>query len=222
MNKLTASITVMPLYNQVVVQDPGTDSAPQWETGEEHAVVATDHAVAISTRPDHEGDVEITVLAGNDPTDLGELIFDGQLSVTSPEIEVGSPLGADTMLVASPGPAGYETFEILLATELSLRHSRTRPFSSTVVEEATAVLGAATGHVMGLSEEVGLSKPARTPRGPVLFVDYCDSEDDLRRALSRLKDALEALGVEGRLRPFRTRIRRWMIRWRSSTTSPRR
>lgn len=86
---------------------------------------------------------------------------------------------------------GYETFEILLATELPL-------------EEATAVLGAATGQVMGQSEDVGLSRPARTPRGPVLFVDYCDSEDDLRRALSRLKDALEAHGVEGKLRPFRT------------------
>lgn len=102
-NTPLAAITVMPLYNQIVIQNPDTEDIAQWESGDEVAV-SSSHSVAISTRPDFKGDVEISILSGNDTASLGDLIFDGKIILTGTELEVGSPQAGDVVRVRAPGP----------------------------------------------------------------------------------------------------------------------
>lgn len=85
---------MLPLYSQVVVQDAGTADIPRWEAGDERAVHTT-HSLAILTRSDMDGDVTMTVLQGTDTQGLGSQVFDGEILLTSPMLEIGSPIGAD-------------------------------------------------------------------------------------------------------------------------------
>jgi len=105
MNRVLATMTALPLYGQVVIQDVGTSDLPEWETGEERAV-ATEHAIVVATRSDADGDVTITVLEGEDGDSLGELVFDGDLSLTSSMLEVGNPVAA-TVARVELGRVGY-------------------------------------------------------------------------------------------------------------------
>ena len=105
MNLVLAELNVSPLYGQVVVQDPGTADLPEWETGEERAI-ASEHAVYVATRADTDGDVTIQVLEGSDTGGLGDCVFDGDLSTTSPRLEVGNPIAGVLQSVKING-AGY-------------------------------------------------------------------------------------------------------------------
>jgi hypothetical protein len=105
-NRVLAEVTALPLYGQVGIQDVGTSDLPDWETGEERAV-ATEHAILVATRSDADGDVTIRVLEGQDDEgDLGELVFDGDLSLTSPLLEVGNAVAA-TVTQVELGRVGY-------------------------------------------------------------------------------------------------------------------
>jgi hypothetical protein len=92
-NHLLAEISVPAAYAQVVVQDAGTGDLPDWTTGDER-VVHTAHAVYVATRPDHEGEVRISVFRGGSPAGLGTEVFNGTLTLNTAELEVGSPLAA--------------------------------------------------------------------------------------------------------------------------------
>jgi len=82
-------ISVMPLYAQVVVQSQGATDLPIPETGLEPAVASTE-AVIVATREDLDGDVAIEVRRGGADQDYGTRVFQGELSLTTPALEVGS------------------------------------------------------------------------------------------------------------------------------------
>lgn len=112
MIELLGEREVRPLYGQVVAQDAGTADIPDWESGDEQAV-ASEHAVLVATRPDHEGNVHIQVLRGEGGPDLGSQVFDGELSVVSGRIVVGSVLAGQTLEVETGRP-GYVAVKVFV------------------------------------------------------------------------------------------------------------
>lgn len=109
---LVAERDVRPLYGQVTVQDADTPDIPDWETGDEQAV-AGEHAVLVATRPDDAGNVHVQVLRGEEGNDLGSKVFDGELSVVSGRILVGSVLAGQVLDIAIDG-AGYVPIKIFV------------------------------------------------------------------------------------------------------------
>jgi hypothetical protein len=103
---------VRPLYGQVVAQDGETADIPDWETGDERAV-ASGHAVLVATRPDDAGNVHVQVLRGESGPDLGSLVFDGELSVVSGRMVVGSVL-AGQVLEVQIDSSGYIPVKIFV------------------------------------------------------------------------------------------------------------
>jgi len=93
---LLGSIEVIPLYAQVVVESEGASDLPVPETGEERAVAST-QCVLIATRGDRDGSVTIDVWREHDGRSAGEVVFDGELSLLTPRLVVGSPI-ADALL----------------------------------------------------------------------------------------------------------------------------
>ncbi len=91
MSELLASLSVRPLYGQVVVESEGATDLPVPETGAEH-VVSSSESVLIATRGDHEGEVTIEVRRGDDDG-LGTPLFDSELSFATPRLVFGSSLG---------------------------------------------------------------------------------------------------------------------------------
>lgn len=98
MLELMAEREARPFYGQVVAQDAETADIPDWESGDEQAV-ASEHAVLVATRPEHEGDVHIQVLRGEGRPERGSRVFDGELSVVSGRVVVGSVLAGQTLEV---------------------------------------------------------------------------------------------------------------------------
>lgn len=111
MTEVLAERDVLPLYGQVIAQDVGTVDIPDWETGEEHAV-ASEHAVLVATRPDDVGKVRVQVLRG-DAHDLGFRVFNGELSVVSGRLAVGSVL-ASQLVEVDVGRQGYVPVQIFV------------------------------------------------------------------------------------------------------------
>jgi hypothetical protein len=112
MRELLGERDVQPLYAQVIAQDAGTADIPSWDTGEEH-LVASEHAVLIATRPDHAGPVHIQIFRGHAGDNPGTQIFDGELTVTSGSIEVGSTLGNQVLKIPVDKP-GYVTMKVFV------------------------------------------------------------------------------------------------------------
>jgi len=112
MRELIAERDVLPLYGQVVAQDAGTADIPDWQTGNEQAV-ASEHAVLVATRPDHKGKVHVQVLRGDDEDNLGSQVFDGELSVVSGCMTVGSVLAGQVLEVSVRRP-GYVPVKIFV------------------------------------------------------------------------------------------------------------
>jgi hypothetical protein len=75
--------------------------------------VASEHAVLVSTRPDEVGNVQVRVLEGDDGHDLGSKVFDGELSVVSGHVIVGSVL-AGQVLDVGIAHAGYVSVKIFV------------------------------------------------------------------------------------------------------------
>ena len=91
MTEVLASRTVIPLHGEIVVQAEGATQVPIPETGEEKVVVSAE-VLLVATRGDNDGDVLIEVCHGCDGPELGEQVFDGELSFTSPRLVFGSLL----------------------------------------------------------------------------------------------------------------------------------
>lgn len=111
MNNLLGELSVSPAYGQVSIEDPGTLDLPEWVTGQER-VVANPHAIMVATRSDVEGDVIITVLEGSDVSGLGDVVFEGELSLSSPFMDVGSAVTSTVMRVRvdRQGTVGVRVF----------------------------------------------------------------------------------------------------------------
>jgi len=112
MRELLTERDVLPLYGQVVAQDAGTADIPDWQTREEQAV-ASEHAVLVATRPDHAGNVHVQVFRGDDGDGLGLQVFDGELSVVSGRLAVGSVLAGQVLEVGVSEP-GYVPVKIFV------------------------------------------------------------------------------------------------------------
>jgi hypothetical protein len=85
---------VTPYYAQVALLDSTVqDAYPEWDGAPE--AVATDHGVAVQTRPDHLGSVFVEVRQGESECDEGErLVLDTRLTVESTTgVVVGSVIG---------------------------------------------------------------------------------------------------------------------------------
>jgi hypothetical protein len=110
-NHVLAEVSALPLFGQIAIQDVGTSDLPNWGTGEER-VVATKHAVAVATRSDADGDVTIRVIEGEEVGELGQLVFEGALSLTSPLLEVGNSVAATVaqVRVGRIGPTHLRKF----------------------------------------------------------------------------------------------------------------
>jgi hypothetical protein len=108
---LAGRFSVFPLYHQLEVRDAaaGVD-CPQWETGEE-PVLAASQCVVLATRSDLEGDVEVEVWVGAvDQQPAGPLLFEGELLVTEQGAVVGSSLTEE--LHPIPLPVGWHPVRI--------------------------------------------------------------------------------------------------------------
>jgi len=112
MRELLAEREVRPLYGQVVAQDGQTADIPDWESGDEQTV-ASEHAVLVATRSDQAGNVHVQILRGEGGPDLGSQVFDGELSVVSGRIVVGSVL-AGQILEIETGKARYVPVKIFV------------------------------------------------------------------------------------------------------------
>jgi len=89
---LLARDTVHPYYAQVELSDPEAPDYPDWGTGE-GAAVATPGCVAVATRPDHLGTVQLEAWLGGPPGDIasppiwtGEMRFQGSRAVMGTSI----------------------------------------------------------------------------------------------------------------------------------------
>lgn len=90
-------MSILPLYGQVSVSDVGTVDLPDWGTGDEPAIFS-EHAVVVATRSDFDGEVTITILEDDGNVD-GQEVFAGEISCTTPAIEVGSIVAANLVRI---------------------------------------------------------------------------------------------------------------------------
>jgi hypothetical protein len=89
--------SVRPYYAQIEFSDPSAPDYPQWATGEELAV-ATETSVAVATRPDVDGEVEIEVWMGP-AQPLPALLWEGEIDLAGDAAVVGNTVGNDLHLV---------------------------------------------------------------------------------------------------------------------------
>jgi hypothetical protein len=110
MTDLLGTISVMPHYHQVVVQSEDATDLPVVETGTEQVVASTE-SITVATREERHGDVLIEVHRGAMENPPGTRVFAGELSFTTPRIEIGSPVAGDTVTI-DLGRIGWIPIEI--------------------------------------------------------------------------------------------------------------
>jgi hypothetical protein len=113
MAEVLATVRVIPLYAQVVVQSAGATDLPVPETGAEPAV-ATTEAVLVATQDDLDGEVSIEVRRGGADSAPGTRVYAGELSFTTPALEVGSTVSGQLATV-DVGRTGWLPLEIFVA-----------------------------------------------------------------------------------------------------------
>ena len=91
MSEVLATLSVAPLYGQMIVESEGATDLPVPETGKER-VVATTQSIMIATRGDADGNVDIEIHGNRNLLENGLEIFEGELSFASPNLVYGSPL----------------------------------------------------------------------------------------------------------------------------------
>jgi hypothetical protein len=107
---LVGRFSVFPMYHQVEVRDAASVDCPQWETGEE-PVLAASQCIVLATRSDLEGEVQVEVWVGGlDGEPAGPLLFEGELLVTEQGAVVGSSLTEE--LYPVPLPIGWHRLAI--------------------------------------------------------------------------------------------------------------
>jgi hypothetical protein len=94
-NQLLAEFDVFPDHGTVVIEDAGKtvmpDDVPTWGV---NMATATDHTLTVLTMSADMADefgrnVAVRVYRGNDPTGLGELAFNGNLTFSEPSLAIG-------------------------------------------------------------------------------------------------------------------------------------
>jgi hypothetical protein len=99
---LAGRFSVFPMYHQLEVRDAASVDCPQWETGEE-PVLAASQCIVLATRSDLEGEVQVEVWVGGlDGEPAGPLLFEGELLVTEQGAVVGSSLTEELYSIALP------------------------------------------------------------------------------------------------------------------------
>lgn len=109
MTKLGA-IVVRPLYAQVTIEAEGAIEVPVPSTGLER-VLANDTSILVATHPDHKGDLSIEVHRGTDDDSLGEKLFSGKLTLSTPRLVVGNQIG-NRLLTVDVGRTGRTPVDI--------------------------------------------------------------------------------------------------------------
>ena len=110
--------SVRPHYAQIELSDPSAPDYPQWGTGEELAV-ATETSIAVATRPDLDGEVEIEVWRGT-AQPLAALLWEGQISLGGDQAVVGTTVGNDL----HPVEVGSGRHQLQVWGDVSPRPSR--------------------------------------------------------------------------------------------------
>jgi hypothetical protein len=99
---LVGRFSVFPMYHQLEVRDAASADCPQWETGEE-PVLAASQCIVLATRSDLEGEVQVEVWVGGlEGKPAGPLLFEGELLVTEQGAVVGSSLTEELHPIALP------------------------------------------------------------------------------------------------------------------------
>lgn len=101
---------VRPLYAQVTIEAEGAPEVPVPSAGLER-VLANDTSILVATRPDHKGDVSIEVYRGTDGDSLGEKLFSGKLTLSTPRLVVGNQIG-NRLLTVDVGRTGPTPLDI--------------------------------------------------------------------------------------------------------------
>lgn len=110
MSTVIETMRLLPFGHQVAVQSEGASDIPFVHTGLERAVASTE-AVLVATRVDRLGDVEIEVRRGAADDVVGTRIFDGELSFTTPRLQVGSAV-AGHFVTIDVGRIGWLPIQI--------------------------------------------------------------------------------------------------------------
>lgn len=93
--------SVLPLYGQVQVYDPGCRDFPVPETGDED-VVSSDQCIVVATQSDVDGRVNIEVRSDGELDGQGwKLVFDGELLLTEPRLVIGNYVANDVHEVST-------------------------------------------------------------------------------------------------------------------------
>jgi hypothetical protein len=100
---LAGRFSLFPLHHQLEVRDAaGVGDCPQWESGEE-PVLAASQCIVLATRPDLDGPVQVEVWVGAlDKEPAGALLYEGELQVTEHGVVVGSSLTEELHPIALP------------------------------------------------------------------------------------------------------------------------
>ncbi|WP_078325093.1 hypothetical protein [Mycobacteroides salmoniphilum] len=120
-NELLLDVNVFPDYGLVRIEDLGTKEVPE-DDGEKIWVLA--HAVYVITMTADAADmanrgVQVRVLRGSDYDDLGELMFDQELTLDSGILAIGSVVdGDDTLHKVQLPRSGKFPVRILTASNI--------------------------------------------------------------------------------------------------------
>jgi hypothetical protein len=115
---LLARERIHPYYAQVEFSDPGKPDYPDWGAGET-GVVATPSCVAVGTRSDHLGDVDIEVWMGPPDAEavMGEPRWTGLVRVTGDHAVIGNTVGSHLVPVSlTPGEYQVRVFTLPLGS----------------------------------------------------------------------------------------------------------
>jgi hypothetical protein len=94
---------IPPYYAQVQLSDAAHFDYPDWGDGTAD-VVASDSCIAVATRPDHLGDVEVEVWSGatEGETEWGESVWTGRLTIGDGGAVFGTTVGNQLVPVQLP------------------------------------------------------------------------------------------------------------------------
>jgi hypothetical protein len=109
--------SVLPLHRQVQFGDALADDYPQWETGEERAVFTT-QVIAVATRDDQQGDVQVEVWTDPIGEELeGTWILDAEIQLVGETAQFGNAVAGQLFDIAL-GPGWYRVQVLVTPTDI--------------------------------------------------------------------------------------------------------
>lgn len=115
-NQVLLDVNVFPDYGLVRIEDLGTKEVPDYD---DEKICISAHAAYILTMTADEADmagrgVQVRVLRGSDRDDLGELVFDQEMTVDSGILAIGAVADDDDNLhkvqLPNSGPRHVQIF----------------------------------------------------------------------------------------------------------------